>query len=247
VSPPAFRPSIPNLVYQYDLYTNYPSEALDKLNPEIDAEAGAGGGDAAHQGLRVEFPDDKMVIPTHSGKDGEVPMYSEEEVEARLVEAMARDAEQLGIPAAAPEPEPVSPAVQAVMDRREAAGKLKKVFELITIPVESSIKARCKLAKAEEATKEAALANFEATMAKIDDLIGASASALAAELDAGEEGGKWQQVVAEVSREATAEMRTKKQLVAFTELAQRKGKECFKLTKALLAEIKALKAAERGE
>ena len=30
-----FRPSIPHLVYQYSLYSNYESEALSKLNPEI--------------------------------------------------------------------------------------------------------------------------------------------------------------------------------------------------------------------
>ena len=30
-----FQPSIPNLVYQYNLYTNYPSETYDKKNPEI--------------------------------------------------------------------------------------------------------------------------------------------------------------------------------------------------------------------
>ena len=35
VSPQRFRPSIPNLVYQYDLYTNYESQHLSELNPEI--------------------------------------------------------------------------------------------------------------------------------------------------------------------------------------------------------------------
>ena len=35
VSPQRFRPSIPNLVYQYDLYTNYEYEHLNQLNPEI--------------------------------------------------------------------------------------------------------------------------------------------------------------------------------------------------------------------
>ena len=35
VSPQKFRPSIPNLVYQYDLYVNYESEPLSRLNPEI--------------------------------------------------------------------------------------------------------------------------------------------------------------------------------------------------------------------
>ncbi len=35
IAPTAFQPSIPNLVYQYNLYTNYPSGVYSKLNPEI--------------------------------------------------------------------------------------------------------------------------------------------------------------------------------------------------------------------
>ena len=31
----AFQPSIPNLVYQYNLFTNYPSAEFEKINPEI--------------------------------------------------------------------------------------------------------------------------------------------------------------------------------------------------------------------
>lgn len=38
VWPASFRPSIPNLVYQYSTYINYPSERLDRLNAEIDDE-----------------------------------------------------------------------------------------------------------------------------------------------------------------------------------------------------------------
>jgi len=30
-----FRPSIPNLIYQYSFYSNYSSPALDQVNPEI--------------------------------------------------------------------------------------------------------------------------------------------------------------------------------------------------------------------
>jgi hypothetical protein len=33
-----FKPSIPNLVYQYRLYTNYESSTLSQLNPEIPEE-----------------------------------------------------------------------------------------------------------------------------------------------------------------------------------------------------------------
>ena len=35
VKPVAFKPSIPNLVYQYNFYTNYPPTALGEKNPEI--------------------------------------------------------------------------------------------------------------------------------------------------------------------------------------------------------------------
>ena len=34
----AYRPSIPTLIYQYSLFTNYPSTRLGQLNPEIDGE-----------------------------------------------------------------------------------------------------------------------------------------------------------------------------------------------------------------
>ena len=35
VSPTAFKPSIPHLVYQYSMYTNYPSSRFSELDPEI--------------------------------------------------------------------------------------------------------------------------------------------------------------------------------------------------------------------
>ena len=35
VKPTTFRPSIPNLVYQYSFYTNFADEASDEKNPEI--------------------------------------------------------------------------------------------------------------------------------------------------------------------------------------------------------------------
>ena len=35
VSPAIFQPCIPNLVYQYSLFTNYKSDIFSKINPEI--------------------------------------------------------------------------------------------------------------------------------------------------------------------------------------------------------------------
>ena len=189
--------------------------------------------------------DGQLLTPTDT-KDGEVPMHSEEHVEARLVEAIARDAAQLGITEAPAGPEAISPAVQALMDRREAVGGLRKAIEGLVLPVESSIKARCKLAKAQEATREAAQAGFDVVIKRIDDAM-SGALLLAIQIDESANGDKWQQVVAEVSKEAKAELRTKKQLVAFSDFARKQGQECVKLHKTLLSEIKALKANERGE
>uniref|UniRef100_A0A7S0BZS1 Uncharacterized protein n=1 Tax=Proboscia inermis TaxID=420281 RepID=A0A7S0BZS1_9STRA len=36
--PTNFRPSIPNLVYQYNTYSNFPCERLAQANPEIDRD-----------------------------------------------------------------------------------------------------------------------------------------------------------------------------------------------------------------
>lgn len=36
LKPCVFKPSIPHLVYQYSFYSNYSSEDLDNINPEID-------------------------------------------------------------------------------------------------------------------------------------------------------------------------------------------------------------------
>lgn len=37
-NPCEFKPSIPNLVYQYSLYVNYDSDRLGVANPEIPAD-----------------------------------------------------------------------------------------------------------------------------------------------------------------------------------------------------------------
>ena len=129
------------------------------------------------------------------------------------------------------------------MARREAAGRLKKALEGLTLPVESSIKARCKLAKAEEATKEAAQAGYDAAMAKVNAALSA-ATELAVTVDG--DASEWQEAVKQLGVEATSEMRTKKALMAFTESSKSKAQGIFKLQKTMLADIKRLKAEEKA-
>merc|ERR1712159_725073 len=91
-----------------------------------------------------------------------------------------------------PPPEVLSPEVEALMVRRDAAGSLKKILESLTAPVESTIKARVKLSKAEESTREAAQCGFEKAIEKLDAAL-ADAAQLAAVVDDAE-GVEWQKV-----------------------------------------------------
>jgi len=237
VEPQRFRPSIPNLVYQYDLYTNYLSAALQLLNPEVD-EADSNDTKPSHQGLRIEHSDDKMVIPTHQDGGKEVPMYSEEYVASRLDQAIAED------PNCVAAAEVLSPEVEAMVARREATAALKKALEGLTVLVENSIKARVRLSKADENNREMVQGDFNRAVEKLDVAL-EHGEKLAVEIDAGD--GPWKQVITGVAQQAKSEMRTKKQLMVFSELVRKHAQELFQLQKAMLADIKEAKRRERAQ
>jgi len=226
VEPCAFRPSIPNLVYQYDLYTNYSSPALSVPNPEID-ELDAVPDEPLHQGLRVEHEDDKMVIPTHR-KGPELAAYPAEE-EATNSDAVI--------------PEPVMSAeVQLMTKRRGAAGDLKKALEQLVVVVEATIKGRVKASKAEGEAAQSAQAAFQGSLQELDVAL-QEATNLAEVVGTGEV-REWQLKVEEVAQAARAEMRTKKQLMGFSELVRKQGQGLFALQRTMLQEIKELKRRE---
>ena len=176
-----------------------------------------------------------MFSPQSWLSDGgkEVPMYSGEHVEARLQDAMAAD------PNTAPAVV-LSPEVQALVARREAVAGLRKALEGLVAPVESLIKARCKVSKVEGSELETAQGVYEERVGKIDTVLD-GARELARTVDGD---GAWLGVVEAMGKEAKAEMRTKKQLLLFSELARKHGQDLAKVHKAMLVEIKELKAQQ---
>lgn len=72
VSAQQFRPSIPNLVYQYSTYTNYNSQRLDVLNPEIDQidwQLAAAEDDAMSSGSKSSCQDDRKISKLSRNED----------------------------------------------------------------------------------------------------------------------------------------------------------------------------------
>eukprot|EP00746_Dinoflagellata_sp_MGD_P165724 gnl/MRDRNA2_/MRDRNA2_95166_c0_seq1.p1 gnl/MRDRNA2_/MRDRNA2_95166_c0~~gnl/MRDRNA2_/MRDRNA2_95166_c0_seq1.p1 ORF type:complete len:394 (-),score=88.13 gnl/MRDRNA2_/MRDRNA2_95166_c0_seq1:30-1211(-) len=131
VKPVRFRPSIPNLVYQYSVYTNYTSALLDKLNPEIDdddwmatrekerrqsnatSEPEPGivttGGDSSHQQQLNPLED---LIAARTDEDAPPPPGVECLTEFRgLLNGLKRSAEGINAP------------LQTAIRRREAGGE----------------------------------------------------------------------------------------------------------------------------
>ena len=160
-------------------------------------------------------------------------MYSDEYVAARLDQAMAEDPNCSNIT------EVLSPEVEAIVVRREAAAALKKSLESLTGSVEVVIKARVKLSKAEEDSRDTCQRAFNAAAENLDSVL-QCALMQANTVDAGDEA--WHKVMLNVAQQARSEMRTKKQLMVFSELIRKHAQELFKLQKAMLAEIKQLKS-----
>lgn len=146
IAPVLYRPSIPNLVYQYSMYTNYASEALARLNPEVDDEdwrssaisAPAGRGEASS--CSTEAP-----IRVAGGAAGaalaEDPMSTE------------------GVEASLP------PGAALLVEFRELLNALKKATEALRVPLQQAVRRRAAegdAAKRAAAAAEAALDAAEA-------------------------------------------------------------------------------------
>mmetsp|Transcript_108294 Transcript_108294/g.233313 ORF Transcript_108294/g.233313 Transcript_108294/m.233313 type:complete len:382 (+) Transcript_108294:98-1243(+) len=112
LQPPLYRPSIPNLVYQYCVYTNYESARLARLNPEID---------------------DEDWRPSMASK----PAPSEE----RPLVPMKRNPSAAGDASAeAGDAAPLPPAAALLSELRERVNALKKASEAVNAPLQTALR-----------------------------------------------------------------------------------------------------------
>eukprot|EP00931_Biecheleriopsis_adriatica_P092282 TRINITY_DN66105_c0_g1_i1.p1 TRINITY_DN66105_c0_g1~~TRINITY_DN66105_c0_g1_i1.p1 ORF type:complete len:395 (+),score=107.43 TRINITY_DN66105_c0_g1_i1:46-1185(+) len=145
VRPVLFRPSIPNLVYQYSIYLNYQSDRLRQLNPEIDdsdwrQEASSRAAGYAAEGSREERP----IAAAGTWQSAE---------------------------AEAPAEVPLPPDAALLMELRERLAAVKRALEAMQAPLQTAQRrkqaggdaAAAALAKAEaaEMSARAALAGLE--------------------------------------------------------------------------------------
>jgi len=129
VRPVLFRPSIPSLVYQYSVYTNYASEHLDQLNPEVDDQDWRPAAAVEVDTAAVTADGELRQLPLPG--EGKAPPL--ERGDAPLTEAT--------------EPLPVPPEAMVLMELRECLGALKRALEAMQAPLQRAVRRRAAVSK----------------------------------------------------------------------------------------------------
>jgi len=137
LQPVRFRPSIPTLVYQYSVYTNYQSDRLDALNPEIDDEDWM----AAAQQQRVQHADDVRDILRESCKANVTSETVCTDADASKKAALSGYGSDVPVPADS-EVAPIPPAVLLLSELRSRLNVMKRCAEAINTPVQTAIRRR---------------------------------------------------------------------------------------------------------
>lgn len=117
LAPTLFRPSIPNLVYQYNIYVNYNSVTLDRFNPEIDDEDWR------------KAPYTKQ--PLDCGRS-ELPLETSYFAVSEQSDSHLHD----------PTNDVLPPAAALLAELREQMGNLKKSLEGVLMPLQTAIRRR---------------------------------------------------------------------------------------------------------
>jgi len=238
-TPVLFRPSIPNLVYQYSVYTNYSSEGLARLNPEID--------DCDWRAVEPkQCAKQERSLPTllpgeSAAIGGKLPagLGAEAAVVAALAAEAAGGSEV--IDARAPPPGAV-----LLTELRERLGCLKRTTEAVFVPVQQGVRRPSAVGRPSPAAERALDAADVAALDAREWLVGHRAE-LAAVLGETEEAvlasDRWR-IEAVLGVVSAAKGGALKDMTAYQEWAnigREHSVELFKMSSSLLDRIKALK------
>lgn len=122
LQPVRFRPSIPNLVYQYCVYTNYTSDRLDVLNPEIDDED-----------WRQQVANQRHHAAGYNSDISLKPCVSE-------AAPIFLDGQETTVSAV--DDVPLSPAVAILTELRTQLNSMKRCTEAMNAPVQTAVRRR---------------------------------------------------------------------------------------------------------
>mmetsp|Transcript_51882 Transcript_51882/g.91140 ORF Transcript_51882/g.91140 Transcript_51882/m.91140 type:complete len:425 (+) Transcript_51882:62-1336(+) len=245
LQPVRFRPSIPTLVYQYSVYTNYVSNRLDALNPEVDDE-------------------DWMVAERNSQCEVQrEPSKGKLDDDVLAASVQCRPAQ----PAPAPWPceegpaesLPPSPEVVVLNELRNRLNQMKRATEAINAPLQTAIRRRqaggevaaSAAAKAEAALDTAEAASLELATwlresgAEVGSALGDSPEAFAQSLE--QDRWRTQAVASIVARARGDRLPTMAAYSDFALTSKQHSAAVFRLSNVVLDRIKALKrqAAEK--
>eukprot|EP00929_Paragymnodinium_shiwhaense_P050265 TRINITY_DN25318_c0_g1_i3.p1 TRINITY_DN25318_c0_g1~~TRINITY_DN25318_c0_g1_i3.p1 ORF type:complete len:392 (+),score=86.99 TRINITY_DN25318_c0_g1_i3:106-1281(+) len=226
IEPRRFRPSIPNLVYQYHIYTNYDSPALMQHNPEIDPD-----GDVPMPG---EQPTTAWQSTYGGGADraDEIAVGPGRQSATQMVEALESSS-------AVDEAEvDCGPVCNARIALRELLGELKKAISGLGPVLEALVRCR---GSDKENQAQAAVASRDAALQRLVEL----ASAVDGACDPPAE-PSYATMIATIREGAQKQMEGKKEVMAFTSSTAKYTQRIFKHQTALLGEIKELKKQSRA-
>jgi len=223
IRPVLFRPSIPNLVYQYSVYTNYTSDRLGKLNPEID--------DADWR---------QTTASTRSGRGNE-----EAPIQAGRAPAEASEGLENASAADAPEA-PLPPSVALLIELRDLLNSLKKATEALRLPVQQAVRRRAaegEAAKKASASAETVLTAAEAATGHVQTWLAAHAgdAAVFGEFVAGPDPWKVEAVSGMIASARGEGLPNMDAYNAWALQAKQHSAALFRLTGSMLDRVKALK------
>jgi hypothetical protein len=245
VEPRRFRPSIPNLVYQYHIYTNYSSGQLDAHNEEVDPD-----GDVPMPSLdkpSLAWEDTYGALKTDRADEIAIKPASSI-TQAAFDHELSTSSKQAEVQVEEEELQDFGPACNAVIALRDQLGDLKKGISGLDQLVEIIIQQSARLEKAPE-EKRPAIELARSTAVGNRDAALAGLQKLACEIDRASSGtgvASCAGIVDILISEATKPMLSKKDFFAFSTISKKYSQSIFKRQSALLQQIKELKKEYRA-
>eukprot|EP00928_Gymnodinium_smaydae_P051403 TRINITY_DN34938_c0_g1_i1.p1 TRINITY_DN34938_c0_g1~~TRINITY_DN34938_c0_g1_i1.p1 ORF type:complete len:442 (+),score=107.71 TRINITY_DN34938_c0_g1_i1:47-1327(+) len=255
IEPRRFRPSIPNLVYQYHTFTNYASPRLDQPNCEVDPDGDVPMPASAGEAAAATAAAWEATYGRASGRIDEIAIQPAAAAAADAVQAAVLLEEAAG-QRGEPELEPPSPAAAAILELRSRLGELKKAIGALDAPLQAIVQKADRLAAASAEAlperREALDRALQERASALALLAAAAAAADAAEGQAAEAapGVHADVCFAEVARSiadaalgirAEEPRSTRKDVEAFAAANRKHAQAIFRRQTALLARLKELK------
>lgn len=154
--PVLFRPSIPNLVYQYSVYVNYDSSRLDALNPEIDDEDWMAD---------LQRKDSPQRILCESSKGN---LAENIQVSGAKINQDTSDCLPIGI---TDDDASLIPEVALLTELRGLLNGMKRSAEAINAPLQTAVRRRQAGGEAALAAREKVEIALDAAQSSVSDLV----------------------------------------------------------------------------